>query len=43
MPGGGDFCFVFSTRGRGFCTEKLSQSGDFEGKNSGPGVSPGGW
>ena len=25
MPGGGDFCFVFSTRGPEFCTEKLSQ------------------
>ena len=32
MPGGGDFCFVFSTRGPEFCTEKPSP-GDFDGKN----------
>ena len=35
MPGGGNFCFVFSTRGPEFCTEKLSQArgGDFDGRN----------
>ena len=32
MPGGGDFCFVFLTRGPEFCTEKLSRGGDFDGK-----------
>ena len=42
MPGGGDFCFVFSTLGPEFCTEKLSGGGDFDRKSSGPGVSPGG-
>ena len=30
MPGGGDFCFVFSARGPEFCTEKLSRGGDFD-------------
>ena len=29
MPGGGDFCFVFSTWGPEFCTEKLSQGQEF--------------
>ena len=43
MPRSGAFCFVFSTLGPGFCTEKLSRGGDFDGKNGGPGVSPGGW
>ena len=33
MPGGGEFCFVFSTWGPEFCTEKLSRGGDFDGKN----------
>ena len=33
MPRGGDFCFVFSTRGPEFCSEKLSRGGDFDGKN----------
>ena len=33
MPGGGDFCFVFLTRGPEFCAEKLSRGGDFDGKN----------
>ena len=28
-PGGGDFCFVFSTRGPEFCTEKLSRGWGF--------------
>ena len=32
MPGGGEFCFVFSTWGPEFCTEKLSRGGDFDGK-----------
>ena len=29
MPGGGDFCFVFYTRGLEFCTEKLSRGQGF--------------
>ena len=29
MSGGGDLCFVFSTRGPEFCTEKLSQGREF--------------
>ena len=34
MSGGGDFCFVFSTRGQQFCTEKLSWGGGyFDGKS----------
>ena len=34
MPGGGDFCFVLSTRGPDFCTEKLSRGGgDFDKNN----------
>ena len=33
MPGGGDFVSFFFTRGLEFCTEKLSQGGDFDGKN----------
>ena len=38
MPGGGDFCFVFSTRGPEFCTEKLSRGRGFvTEKISGPG------
>ena len=42
MPGGGDFCFVFLTRGPEFCTEKLSRGGILTEKISGPSVSPGG-
>ena len=34
MPRGGDFCFVFSTRGPEFCTEKLSRGGILTGKSS---------
>ena len=38
MAGGGDFCFVFSTRGPEFCTEKLSWGQGFlMEKISGPG------
>ena len=29
MPRGGDFCFVFSTQGPEFCTEKLSRGWGF--------------
>ena len=39
---GVEILFSFSTRGPGFCTEKLSRGGDFVGKISSPGVSPGG-
>ena len=42
MPGGGDFCFVFSTRGRSFALKSCPGRGDFDGKISGPGVIPGG-
>ena len=42
MPGGGNFCFVFSTRGPEFCTEKLYRGGILTEKISGPGVSRGG-
>ena len=43
MSGGGDFCFVFSTRGQEFCTEKLSREvGILTEKVSGLGFSPGG-
>ena len=38
MPGGGDFCFVFSTRGPEVCPG----TGILTEKISGPGVSPGG-
>ena len=43
MSGGGDFCFVFSTLGQEFCTEKLSRGvGILTGKVSGLGFSRGG-
>ena len=42
MPGGGDFVSFFDP-GAGHCTEKLFPGRDFDGKISGPGVSPGGW
>ena len=32
--------FRFFDPGPEFCTEKLSQGGDCDGKNSGPGLSP---
>ena len=32
MPGGGDSCFVFSTQGPEFCTEKLSRGRGFRQK-----------
>ena len=42
-PWGGDFCFVFLTRGPEFCAEKLSRGWGFRRKKiSGPAVSPGG-
>ena len=42
MPGGGDFCFVFLTRGPEFCTEKAVPGvGISTGKISGPAVSRG--
>ena len=41
MSGGGDFCFVFSTRGPEFCTEKLSRGVEIlTEKVSGLGFSP---
>ena len=33
MPGGGDFCFFFLTRGPEFCAEKLSRARNFDRKN----------
>ena len=33
MPGGGDFCFVFLTRGRSFALKSCPGGGDFDGKN----------
>ena len=33
MPGGGDFCFVFVTRGPEFALKSCPGGGDFEGKN----------
>ena len=42
MPGGGDFVLFFPTRGQEFCTESCPRGWDFDGKNSGPAVSPGG-
>ena len=32
MPGGGDFCFVFLTRGRSFLPKSCPGRGDFDGK-----------
>ena len=43
MPGGGDFCFVFLPGGRSFALKSCPGGGDFDGKNSGRRVSPGGW
>ena len=42
MPGAGDFCFVFLTRGRSFALKSCPGSGDFDGKNLWPGSQPGG-
>ena len=42
MPGGGDFCFVFRPGGRSFALKSCPEDGDFDGKISGPGLSPGG-
>ena len=42
MPRGGDFCFVFSTRGPEFFTEKLSWGGILMEKISVPWGQPGG-
>ena len=40
-PGVGTLFRFFLTRGPEFCTEKLSRGGDFDGKNSGLGISRG--
>ena len=40
MPGGGDFCFVFSTRGRSFALKSCPRDEDFDGKNWWPGGQP---
>ena len=42
MPGGGDFCFVFSTGGRSFALKSCPGGGILTEKISCPGVSPGG-
>ena len=42
MPGGGDFCFVFWPGGRNSALKSCPGGGDFDGKISGPAVSPGG-
>ena len=41
MPGGGDFS-VFRPWGRSLALKSCPQGGDYDGKISGPGVSPGG-
>ena len=41
-PGVGDFVSFFSTRGPEFALESCSWGGDFDRKNSGPGVRRGG-
>ena len=44
MPGGGDFVLFFRPGGRSFALESCPRGRDFDGKISGPGVSPGeGW
>ena len=40
MPGGGDFCFAFRPGGQSFAVKSCPGGGDFDGKISGPGVSP---
>ena len=40
MPGGGDFVSFFRPGGWSFAMESCPRGGDFDGKNSGPGVSP---
>ena len=42
MPRGGDFCFVFSTRGRSFALKSCPGAGILTEKISGAGFSPGG-
>ena len=42
MPGGGDFVSFFRPGGRSFALKSCPHGGDFGGKISGPGVSPGG-
>ena len=42
MPGGGNFVSFFRPGGRSFALKSCPRGGDFDGKNSGPGVSPGG-
>ena len=41
MPVGGDFCFVFSTRGPKVCTESCPGVGILMEKISGPGAGDG--
>ena len=43
MPGGGDFVLFSRPGGRSFALKSCPRGGDFDGKNSGPRVSPGGW
>ena len=42
MPGGGDFVSFFRRGGRSFALKSCPRGGDFDGKISGPAVSPGG-
>ena len=42
MPWGGDFVSFFRPGGRSFALKSCPRGGDFDGKISGPGVSPGG-
>ena len=42
MPGGGDFVSFFRPGGRSFALKSCPRGGDFDGKISGPAVSPGG-
>ena len=42
MPGGGDFASFFRPGGRSFVLKSCPRGGDFDRKNSGPAVSPGG-
>ena len=42
MPGGGDFVSFFRPGGQSFAIKNCPRGGDFDGKISGPAVSPGG-
>ena len=42
MPGGGDFASFLRPGGRSFVLKSCPRGGDFDGKISGPAVSPGG-